>query len=146
MTREWNAPGRRGRIWGGVAVVFLCGVLVGMVGTDIYRDQQQQQRWQQGLAALKPRVMRNLTDELNLSAEQQHAVQTIVSQAERELLGLRIAQQPQVDDIMERTTNRLKTKLTPEQHRKLEELYRKLQSRWGADREYLQTLPVGDPP
>jgi hypothetical protein len=129
-----------------VAVVFLCGVLVGMVGTDIYRDQQQQQRWQQGLAALKPRVMRNLTDELNLSAEQQHAVRTIVSQAERELLGLRIAQQPQVDDIMERTTNRLKTKLTPEQHRKLEELYRTLQARWGADREYLRTLPVGETP
>ena len=146
MTREWNATGRHGRIWGGVAVVFLCGVLVGMVGTNIYRDQQQQQRWQQGLAALKPRVMRNLTDELNLSADQQHAVHTIVSQAERELLGLRIAQQPQVDDIMERTTNRLKTKLTPEQHRKLEELYRNLQARWGADREYLRTLPVGDSP
>jgi len=146
MTDEWNTTSRRRRIWGAVAVVFLCGVLVGMVGTDIYRDQQQQHRWQQGLAALKPRVMRNLTDELNLSTEQQHAVHTIVTQAERELLQLRIAQQPQVDEIMLRTTDRVKTKLAPEQHPKLDELYRKLQARWAADREYLQTLPSVDQP
>jgi hypothetical protein len=145
MTMELNTATRR-RIWGGVAVVFFCGVLVGVVGADIYRDQQQQQRWQQGLAALKPRVMRNLTDELKLSAEQQRAVLTIVSQAERQLLEMRIAQQPRVDEIMARAADRVKSTLTPEQHGQLDKLYRTLQARWAADREYLRTLPAGETP
>jgi hypothetical protein len=145
MTVGLNTATRR-RIWGGVAVVFLCGVLVGVVAADIYRDQQQQQRWQQGLAALKPRVMRNLTDELKLSPEQQRAVVAIVSQAERQLLELRIAQQPQVDEIMARAAERVKTTLAPDQHRKLDELYRTLQARWAADREYLRALPAAETP
>ena len=140
MTTELNATTRR-RIWGGVAVVFLCGVLVGGVGANIYRDQQQQQRWQQGLASLKPRVMRTLTDELSLSPEQQGTVLAIVSQAERELLELRVAQQPRVDEVMARAADLVKTAMRPDQQAKLDDLYRRLQARWAADREYLKTLP-----
>ena len=140
MTAVLNATSRR-RIWGGLTVVFLCGVVVGMVGANIYRDLQQQQRWQQGLASLKPRVMRTLTDELSLTPEQQRAVLAIVSQAERDLLELRVAQQPLVDEIMARAAGRVKTAVTPDQHAKLDDLYRKLQARWAADRDYLKTLP-----
>src|ERR1700693_4972144 len=91
------ASAKQGRIWTAVAVVCLCGLLVGIVATKTYDDYQQQQKWEKGLAGLKPRLMNHLTRELHLSSDQQRAIEPILTQAERELLHLRIAQQPQVD-------------------------------------------------
>ena len=65
------ASTKQGRIWTAVAVVFLCGLLVGIVATKAYDDYQQQQKWETGLAGLKPRLMKHLTRELHLNAEQQ---------------------------------------------------------------------------
>src|SRR5687768_7216835 len=110
---------RNWRIWGGVLVVFVCGLLVGTVATSAYHNYERQHRWEQGLAGMKPRVMKHLTRELRLSEDQRQAVDVIVSQAEAELLRLRVAQQPHVDDVLVRTMEALKGKLTPEQQTKL---------------------------
>lgn len=137
------AVGKQWRIWTAVGVVFLCGLLVGIVATKAYDDYKQQQRWENGLAGLKPRVIKHLTRELHLSAEQQRAIEPIVSEAEGELLLLRMAQQPRVDETVSRTIEALKIKLTPEQQSKLDELYQHLQRRWDSDREYVRGLPQG---
>src|SRR5438034_10064440 len=91
------ASTKQGRIWTAVAVVFLCGLLVGIVATKAYDDYQQQQKWETGLAGLKPRLMKHLTRELHLNAEQQRAIEPSLTQAERELLRWRMAQKPEVD-------------------------------------------------
>ena len=134
------ASTKQGRIWTAVAVVFLCGLLVGIVATKAYDDYQQQQKWENGLAGLKPRLMKHLTRELHLTAEQQRAIEPILTQAERELLRLRIAQQPQVDATIAKTTEALRPQLTPQQQSKLDELTGKLQRRWDSDREYVRGL------
>jgi predicted negative regulator of RcsB-dependent stress response len=134
------ASGKYWRVWSAVAVVFVCGLLVGIVGTSAYDDYKQQQRWERGLAGLKPRVMTQLTRELHLSREQQQAIDAIVSEAEADLLRLRMAQQPRVEETATKTIEMLKTKLTAEQKTKLEELYRQLQRRWDSDREYVRGL------
>lgn len=134
--RDW-------RIWGGVLVVFVCGLLVGTVATSAYHNYERQHRWEQGLAGMKPRVMKHLTRELHLSEDQRQAVDVIVSQAEAELLQLRVAQQPHVDDVLVRTTEALKAKLTPEQQTKLDEQYKNLKKRWASDRAYAQQLQSG---
>lgn len=131
--RDW-------RIWGGVLVVFVCGLLVGTVATSAYHNYERQHRWEQGLAGMKPRVMKHLTRELHLSEEQRQAVDLIVSQAEAQLLQLRIAQQPRVDDVMVQTMDALKRTLTPEQQTKLDEQFTNLQKRWASDRAYVQKL------
>ena len=139
-----NGPGaqwrRDWRIWGGVLVVFVCGLLVGTVATNAYHNYERQHRWEQGLAGMKPRLMKHLTRELHLSEDQRQAVDVIVSQAEVELLQLRVAQQPHVDDVMVRTMEALKGKLTPEQQIQLEEQFKNLQKRWASDRAYVQQL------
>jgi hypothetical protein len=137
-----QSPTRGGnwRILGGLAVVFLCGLLVANVATTAYHDYKGQKKWEQGLAGLKPRVMKHLASELGLSAEQQRAFESIVTQAEGELLRLRMAQQPRVEETVSRTIEALKTKLSPEQQGKLDELYRQLQRRWDSDREYVRGL------
>ena len=134
------ASAKQGRIWTAVAVVFLCGLLVGIVATKAYDDYQQQQKWENGLAGLKPRLIKHLTRELHLTAEQQRAIEPILTQAERELLRLRVAQQPQVDVTIAKTTEALKPQLTPQQQSKLDELAGKLQRRWNSDREYVRGL------
>ncbi len=134
------ASAKQRRIWTAVAVVFLCGLLVGIVATKAYDDYQQQQKWETGLAGLKPRLMKHLTRELRLNAEQQRAIEPILTQAERELLRLRIAQQPQVDATIAKTTEALRPQLTPQQQSKLDELAGKLQRRWNSDREYVRGL------
>ncbi len=137
---QTSAPAKQGRIWTAVVVVFLCGLLVGIVATKAYDDYQQQQKWENGLAGLKPRLMKHLTRELHLTAEQQRAIEPILTQAERELLRLRIAQQPQVDATIAKTTEALRPQLTPQQQSKLDELAGKLQRRWDSDREYVRGL------
>jgi hypothetical protein len=129
------------RVWSGVGVVFLCGLLLGTVATTVYDNYKGQQKWEQGLAGLKKRVMKHLTEELSLTAEQQRAINPIISQAEGELLRLRMAQQPQVDTTVAKTIEAVKSKLTPGQQSKMDELYRRLQRRWDADRDYVRGLP-----
>jgi hypothetical protein len=127
-------------IWAGVLVVFVCGLLVGTVATSAYHTYERQHRWEQGLAGMKPRVMKHLTHELHLSEDQRKAVDAVVSQAEAELLRLRVAQQPHVDDVLMRTTEALKANLTPDQQTKLDEQYNNLKKRWASDRAYAQQL------
>ena len=137
--RDW-------RIWGGVLVVFVCGLLVGTVATSAYHNYERQHRWEQGLAGMKPRVMKHLTRELHLSEEQRQAVDVIVTQAEVQLLQLRLAQQPHVDDVMIKTMEALKRKLTPEQQRQLDEQFKNLKKRWASDRAYVQQLQSATQP
>ena len=141
---QHESRSRYWRIWGGVAVVFLCGLLVGIVATRAYHDYQRQHKWQQGLAGMKPRLMQHLTRELHLSAEQQRLIEPIVTQAEGELLRLRMAQQPHIEESLSSTTEAIKTKLSVEQQHQLDELYRRLQRRWDSDREYVRRLQTAD--
>ena len=129
------------RVWTGIAIVFACGLLVGYIATTAYDNYKQQQKWDQGLAGLKQRVRNHLTRELRLSVEQQLAIEPILSQAEVELLQLRISQQPRVEETVTRTTTALKAKLRPDQQAKLDELYRRLEQRWDSDRKYVSGLP-----
>jgi hypothetical protein len=123
-----------------VAVVFSCGLLVGIVATQAYHDYQRQQKGERGLTGIKQRVMRHLNEELRLSVEQQRAIEPLMTRAERELLSLRMAQQPRVDEILSETIRGLKGTLNPDQQQRLDELYRKLQQRWESDREYVRRL------
>jgi Spy/CpxP family protein refolding chaperone len=144
MTAETGSTARmKRRIWAGIALVFVCGLAVGTVAMTAYHDYQGQKKWERGLAGMKPRVMQHLQRELDLSAEQRRAVETLVTQAEVELLHLRMAQQPRVQETMLRTIDALKPQLTPEQRIKLDELYRNLERRWASDRDYIRGLNGG---
>ena len=142
MIDKPHAQRRDWRIWGAILIVFVCGLLVGTVTTGAYHNYERQHRWEQGLAGMKPRLMKHLAHELHLSDDQRRAFDVIVSQAEAELLRLRIAQQPHVDEVLVKTIAALKGTLTPEQQTKLDEQYNHLQKRWASDRAYaLQLQP-----
>ena len=147
MNSALTAPAQKNwRIWGGITVVFLCGLLVGVTATNAYHSYERQQRWSQGLAGMKPRVLQHLTQELHLSDDQRQRIDIMVSEAERELLSLRLAQQPRIEDVFVQTIGTIKTTLTPDQQRTLDSLYASLKQRWASDRAYADQLQSASHP
>jgi hypothetical protein len=129
----------QGKLWGGLLVLFLAGVLTGIVGTILYQHYEQEQRWQRGPAGRQERLMKRLTEELSLTQAQSEAIKPIVGRAHVQILELRAKHQPEVDRIVADGIAELKTKLSAEQGAKLEMLYAKLKQRWQMSRDYLKT-------
>lgn len=128
----------RGKLWTGLIVLFLAGVLTGIVGTSLYHRYQHQHRWERGPAAMQERIIKRLTRQLSLTPAQQAEIEPIVSQAHLKILQLRFAHQPEVEQILTQGIAELKGKLSAEQQDKLDELYARLQRRWQVSRDYLQ--------
>jgi hypothetical protein len=129
----------RGKLWAGLVVLFLAGLLTGIVGTRLYHHYEQQYRWERGPAAMHERIMKRLTHELSLTSAQQADVEPIVSRVHVEILQLRFQHQPEVEQVLARGVGELKIKLSPDQQAKLDGLYARLQRRWQVSRNYLQT-------
>jgi hypothetical protein len=128
----------RGKLWGGLIVLFLAGILTGIVGTCFYHRYEQQHRGEGGPAARQERLMKHLAQELSLTTEQQAGIQPIVKRTHMDILQLRVQHQPEVERIFARGIADLKPKLSSDQQVKLDGLYAKLQRRWQDSREYLQ--------
>ena len=125
-------------LWAGLIVIFLAGALIGAVGTSLYYQYEDEQRWERGPAARQERIMNRLTQELALSASQQLELEPIVAHAHLEILRLRVHHQQDVDRILASGMDDLKTRLSPDQQAKLDGLHAQLQRRWLRTREYVQ--------
>lgn len=128
----------RGKLWGGLMVLFLAGMLTGIVGTCFYHRYEQQHRGEGGPAARQERFMKHLTQELSLTPAQQADIQPIVKRSHLDILQLRVQHQPEVERIFARGIVELKPKLSADQQMKLDGLYAKLQRHWQGSRDYLQ--------
>jgi hypothetical protein len=129
----------QGKLWGGLLVLFLAGVLTGVVGTILYQHYEQKQRWERGPAGRQDRLMKRLAEELALTQAQSQAIEPIVSRAHIQILELRAKHQPELDRIVDQGVNEVKTKLSAEQGAKLDTLYAKLKQRWQVSQDYLRT-------
>jgi hypothetical protein len=130
----------RSKLWGGLMVLFLAGILTGIVGTVLYQHHEQEQRWERGPAGRQERLMKRLMEELSLTQAQSAAIEPIVSRAHIQILELRAKHQPEVDRIMTDGIAELKTKLSTEQGARLDTLYAKLKQRSQVSRDYLRTV------
>ena len=128
-----------GKLWGGLVVLFIAGALMGIAGTTLYHQYEQEHRWERGPAAKHERIMKRLTHELALTPAQQADIEPMISRTHVEILQLRFAHQPEVEQALTQGMAEIKTKLSVEQQEKLDGLYAKLQRRWQISRDYLQT-------
>ena len=129
----------RGKLWGGLVVLFLAGALTGIAWATLYHQYEQEHRWERGPAAKHERIMKRLTHELALTPAQQADIEPIVSRTHVEILKLRFLLQPEVEQVLTRGMAEIKTKLSVEQQEELDDLYAKLERRWQVSRDYLQT-------
>lgn len=128
----------RVRLWTGLILLFCAGALMGVVGTSLYYQYEDEHRWDRGPAGRQDRIMKRLTQELALSTSQQADLEPIVARAHLEMLRLRVQHQPDVDHILAVGMEELKAKLSSEQQSKLDGLHAQLQRRWRLTREYVQ--------
>ena len=128
-----------GKLWGGLVVLFIAGALTGIAGTTLYHQYEQEHRWERGPAAKHERIMQRLTHELALTPAQQADIEPMISRTHVEILQLRFAHQPEVEQALTQGMVEIKTKLSVEQQEKLDGLYAKLQRRWQVSRDYLHT-------
>jgi hypothetical protein len=127
------------KLWGGLVVLFIAGALMGIAGTTLYHQYEQEHRWERGPAAKHERIMKRLTHELALTPAQQADIEPMISRTHVEILQLRFAHQPEVEQALTQGMAEIKTKLSGEQQEKLDGLYAKLQRRWQVSRDYLHT-------
>lgn len=125
------------KLWVGLIVLFGAGMLAGIVGTCLYHEQERAHRGERGPAAQHERIMKRLTSELALTSTQETEIELIVSRAHVEVLELRFAHQSEVEQILTTHIVELKAKLSPDQQRKLDGMYSRLQQHWQKSREYL---------
>ena len=128
-----------GKLWGSLVVLFIAGALTGIAGTTLYHQNEQEHRWERGPAGKHERIMKRLTHELALTPAQQADIEPMIRRAHVEILQLRFAHQPEVEQVLTQGVAEIKTKLSVEQQEKLDGLYAKLQRRWQVSRDYLHT-------
>jgi hypothetical protein len=105
----------------GVVVVFILGVLVGSLGTQLYQRQWSERFWKDP-AERRALFLRKLTRELRLTEEQQKEFKVIIGDVDRNLEALHRERRAEVKKIFDEGFSRMKEKLDPDQQKKLEEL------------------------
>ncbi len=118
------------KIYLGVILVFLGGVLIGIVGTGLYCKEQFVRFVSGEPMGRKGFIMRTLSAELDLTPDQRPEIEKIVDSSFLELQRLRQKYQPEVHTILEKSFLSMKERLNPEQQHKLDQLYERMQKRW----------------
>ena len=89
-----------GKLWGALVVLFCAGALMGIAGTTLYHQYEQEHQWDRGPAAKHERIMKRLTHELALTPAQQTDIEPIISRTHVEILQLRFSHQPEVEQAL----------------------------------------------
>ncbi len=131
---------KKWKIWLIIASVFISGLIIGSVGTGFYVKHRVGGLIHRGPGAVRDTIMKKLTSELNLTKEQQDDLEEIVEETQYKLQELRAQYHPQADAIIGAGVAHMKTKLSPEQQKKLDALYEKVKLHWSAKRAARQEL------
>lgn len=126
------------KLWGGLIVLFCAGALSGAVVGSLFLHGERTSRGDQGPAAHHERMMKRLTQDLSLTAQQQAEIEPIVTRAHVALLELRFAHQAEIEQILARGMAEITAKLSPAQQPELERMYKGLERRWRISRDYLE--------
>ena len=127
----------RFKLWTGLILLFGAGALSGIMATVLLHDLDRTPRGERGPAAQHERIVKRLTQELSLTAEQRAAIEPIVTRAHVAILELRFAHQADIERILSQGMAELKEKLSAAQQSELDNMYARLQERWRNSRSYL---------
>jgi hypothetical protein len=113
----------RWKIWLALALIFLSGLALGVVGTGLYVRHQVKETLTEALEgnsqALSGKVMRNLRRALDLRTEQQKAMEPIVAKAIEDVRQARVQLRPRFMAIYQEAVADMQPHLTAEQRARL---------------------------
>jgi hypothetical protein len=109
------------KIWLGLVVLFLSGVVVGGVGTGLYAKHQISQFFSGQRPVFKRVFVRRLVHGLDLSKDQRQQIDLVGEHAETQFLELRQESRGEVQAILDRAITEMKKHLSPLQRERLDE-------------------------
>ena len=115
----------------GILAVFLLGVIIGILGTGIF-IRHSFRHFGEDEHSFRKVFMQRLTRELKLTEAQKPEVEKIVGDTEAEMHTLFQNSLTEFAKIMQSRNAKLKTVLTPEQQKKLDEIQEQMQKHWRA--------------
>ncbi len=116
---------RKAALW--VGVVFLLGAaLGGMIGYVFARHTALAAPPQMSEATKRAQKVQRLTQELNLSSEQQKELEVIIASVQAQYKAIHQSTDPQINEAREKGRERIRAILTPEQKPKFEEFLKRL--------------------
>lgn len=118
------------KVIAGILVVFLLGAIIGALGTGVFVVHRIRQFAKEGPALQKTWFMKRLTRRLDLTDTQQPEVEKILEQTEKDVNKFMQKSLSEFAEIMARRNAQLKEILTPEQQKKLDEMFEKFDKHW----------------
>ena len=125
---------KKWKTWLVITAVFVSGFVLGSGVAGLYMKHRIGGILHEGLPAVRKVIMKKLTTELNLTADQQDEIDEIVEETQLQLQQLHAKYRPQMEDIVNTGIATMKTRLSAEQQKKLDALYAKVKKRWAMRR------------
>ena len=114
----------------GILLVFALGLLIGAMGMRLYVKHRIDQFMGSGSPRrIIPRLMADLTRELDLTPSQRDQVEEIAADLSRELYELRIRLHPEIEKTIDTHMDKISTLLTPDQQSRLMKFREKMEQR-----------------
>ncbi|KFZ45012.1 hypothetical protein DS62_01290 [Smithella sp. SC_K08D17] len=121
---------KKWKLWTGSILIFLAGVSIGAAGTGLYVRHRVMTVLQGGTPAVATLFTTMLARRLDLSDPQEKAVSKTVTETQGRLRELRRQYQPEARKIISIGIAQIKTELSPQQQKKLDEMYARFNERW----------------
>jgi Spy/CpxP family protein refolding chaperone len=122
---------KKWKIWTGLVILFLSGVLIGGLASGLYiRSKIVEVVSGEKFWPPRPKLVVNrLTREIGLTPDQQAKILVIVEQFTRELIEVRRETRQKIAEILDQSRSEMKKHLTPDQQKKLDEFLEKIRMR-----------------
>ena len=117
------------KVWLGVGIIFVAGLLIGIGGTCLFIRARTLAVIEGGPVAARELVLRRLSRRLALDRTQVQHIEPLIKEAQEEILRIRKGVQPEIQRALAQGVSRIKTELRPDQQEELERIYQRFQSR-----------------
>jgi len=116
------------QIRGAAAIIFVLGFTAGILALNVYRG------WVRGGGPGREDRFEQLSNRLQLNADQKTKVQQILGDTREQLRALRKESEPRVTEIRKKTDERLQQVLTPDQWQRFQQMRDETREKRGRDR------------
>lgn len=119
---------KKWRLIGGIALMFILGLLVGSAGTRFYYNYRIEYTWNDP-AARRAYYLKRLTRELRLNEDQQREFRTMIDELETKREAMYLERLAEIKKMLDESFSRMKQSLDSDQQRKLDELRARYEER-----------------
>jgi Spy/CpxP family protein refolding chaperone len=117
------------QVRGAAAIIFVLGFAAGILALNVYRG------WVRGGGPGREDRFEQLSNQLQLNADQKTKVQQILGDTREQLRALRQESEPRVTEIRQKADERLQQVLTPDQWQRFQQMRNEMRAKRGRGRD-----------